>query len=65
MIKTRNCRTCKYFEPLFPEDVAEDDCPGTCEWKPPALPLSWRYCQREVVGVDAGDTGCETWEKRT
>lgn len=48
------CATCRWYEPLLPEDTAEDAL-GTCEWPAERLPYSLRRGNRERVMVSPTD----------
>ncbi len=50
------CRTCRFFEPLFEiVDESDYDMPGRCGWDPGPLPYAWRYMGREKMGVSADE----------
>ena len=65
----RTCGTCRHFTPYFdfgPEQWDEDE-PGSCDWKPPAPPLSWTHVVLEVregVTADMSASACPQWCQR-
>ena len=63
------CGSCRHFTPYvdFAPDKWDEDEPGSCDWQPPALPLSWAYATREVGGVtaDMSASACPQWSHHT
>jgi hypothetical protein len=61
------CGSCRHFLP-YVNNLTEwdEDEPGSCEWRPPPLPLSWEFAPRERVGVSANTPAdsCPCWAER-
>jgi len=67
-MSNQTCGNCALFKPYYRNDESqwEDGEPGQCNWDPGALPLSWQYAPREVMGVsaDTNAEGCVQWASR-
>jgi len=64
----KTCGNCKFFEPHsgLSKKYWDEDAPGSCNWNPPPLPISWEYAVRSIVWVKNNLPAyhCACWERR-